>query len=86
VLHSLETGTGDENDLRDRMVAAVREVGDLTSQLVEIDEDHDQKALNDAAMECAGVLPPSALFFRKSTLTRHAHVSKGHEGAGHEGG
>lgn len=51
----LEDGGGDART-KEMAIDALRTIGELTSELMEVEEDTDQKNLNDATTECAAVL------------------------------
>jgi activator of HSP90 ATPase len=60
IMENLEQGKGNDVQTRDTAVAALRKIGELTSELVEIEEDHDQKSMNEATTECATVRSSSS--------------------------
>ncbi len=56
IMADLEKGEGGDVRTKERAIDALRTIGELTSELMEVEEDTDQKNLNDATTECASVL------------------------------
>jgi aspartokinase-like uncharacterized kinase len=56
IMTDLEKDEGGDARTKEMAIVALRTIGELTSELMEVEEDTDQKNLNDATTECAAVL------------------------------
>ncbi len=54
IARNLSQETGDMDSMRERLIIALKFIAEATSQLVEVEEDNDQKALSDNARYVKG--------------------------------